>query len=264
MTTITFDFLLAYAAFVDTLEVSVHGEPREKPLPTARLGLDSPIGSSSSNYARSQRGTCCTTGNPIEHRYGPFGRNKYRVPPHRVILRSESSPLTAGSVRRVLDALFKSGYRAVVSKCEVTFDTRIPLQFLLEHASCLLSRKRFSESSFRFGSPRSGWQVRIYQKTPSIVRLEFVLRRGALHAHGIDSVESLSKVPTLGLLEWFPVRELRDRSATGHGFVPLKLRAASMLKVRRFCSRNGLAFQNLTKQCPEERALRRMLRRFMW
>lgn len=264
MTNTFFNYLVAYAAFADTLEISVHGERRQKPLSTVRLGLDSPIGSSHSNYARSQRCTCCVTGNPIEHRYGPFGRNKHRVPPHRIILRSETVPLTVSSVLSVLNALFRAGYRAVVSKCEVTFDTHIPLLFLLKHACCLRTWRRFSESSFRFGSPGSGWQVRIYQKAPSVVRLEFVLRRAALRAYGIDSVESLCKVPGLGLFDRFPIRELRDRSAAGEGSVPVELRTASMRKLRRFCTRNGLVFRNLTKQCPEEQALRNMLRRFVW
>jgi len=259
-----FGYLVAYAPFVDTLEISVYGDRRRKTLPNVRSGLDSPIGSSRSNYARSQRCTCCVTGNPIEHRYGPFGRNKHRVPPHRIILRSETVPLTVWSVLSVLNALFKAGYRAVVSKCEITFDTRIPVRFLLNHTCCLRTRRRFSESSVRFGSPGSGWQVRIYQKAPSVVRLEFVLRREALRAHGIDSVESVGKVPTLDLFEWFSIRELRDRCATGGGSVPADLRRAPMRKLKRFCTRSGLAFKNLTKQCPEERALRRMLGRFVW
>jgi hypothetical protein len=247
---IFFDFLVAYAAFVDTLEVSVHGERREKPLSTVRLGQNAAVGSSRSNYARSQRGTCCLTGNPFEHRYGPFGRNKHRVPPHRIILRSETSPLTGSAVRTVLDALFKTGYRAVLSKCEVTFDTRIPLPFLLQHACSALTVRKF-ESSICFGSPRSTW-------------LEFVLHRGLLRASNINSLESLSAVIQLGLFDWFPIRELRDRSAVGEGSVPAELRKAPMRKLRRFCRRNGLAFQNLTKQCPEERTLRRMLSRFVW
>lgn len=264
MISIFFNFLLAYAAFVDTLEVSIHGERRRKHLPTVRLGRNSAIGSSRSNYARSQRGTCCLTGNPFEWRYGPFGRNAHRVPPHRIILRSETSPLTRWSVRSVLDALFRPGYRAVVSKCEITFDTRIPLRFLLEHTCCLLTRRRLSATSFRFGSPRSAWQVRVYKKAPGIVRLECVLRRAALRANNINSIESLGTVPGLALFDWFPIRELRDRSATGEGSVPAELRTASMRKLRRFCRRNGLAFQSLTKQCPEERTLRRMLGRFVW
>ena len=263
MTSIFFNFLLAYAAFVDTLEVSIHGERRRKHLPTVRLGRNSAIGSSRSNYSRSQRGTCCLTGNPFEWRYGPFGRNAHRVPPHRLILRSEAAPLTRWSVFRVLDALFQPGYRAVVSKCEVTFDTRIPLPFLLQHACCALTVRKF-ESSGCFGSPRSTWQVRLYKKTASVVRLEFVLRRGRLRASKINSLESLRKVTQLGLFDWFPIRELRDRSAVGDGSVPPVLRKASMRKLRRFCAVEGLVFQNLTKQCPEERALRRMLGRFVW
>ena len=264
MTSIFFSYLVSYAAFADTVEISVHGNRRRKALRCVRLGPDSPIGSSRSNYARSRRGICCATGNPFEHRYGRFGRNKNRVPPHRLILRSETSPLTASCVRRVLGALFKAGYRAVVSKCEVTFDTRIPLSFLLMHQCSLLVRRQLSPTSFGFGSPNSAWRVRAYEKAPSIIRLEFVLRRGALRAYGIDSVESLSNVPALRLFEWFPIRELRDRSATGQGSVPIERRTASMQKLRRYCRRNGLAFQNLTKQCPEERLLRRMLSSFQW
>lgn len=263
MTSIFFNFLLAYAAFVDTLEVSIHGERRRKHLPTVRLGRNSAIGSSRSNYARSQRGTCCLTGNPFEWRYGPFGRNAHRVPPYRIILRSETSPLTHWSVRSVLDALFQPGYRAVVSKCEVTFDTRIPLPFLLQHACCALTVRKF-ESSACFGSPRSTKRVRVYLKAPSVIRLEFVLRRGVLRSSKINSLESLSKVTQLGLFDWFPIRELRDRSAIGDGSVPPGQRAASMRKLRRFCAVKKLALQNLTKQCPEERALRRMLDRFVW
>ena len=258
-----FSFLLAYAAFVDTLEVSVYGESRRRPLSSVRLDQNQAVGGSRSNYARSQRGTCCLTGNPFEWRYGVFRPNRLRVPPHRVILRSETAPLTRRSVRSVLDALFRHGYRAVVSKYEITFDTHIPLHFLFKHACCRLTVRRF-ESSICFGSPRSTKQVRVYLKAPSVIRLEFVLRRGALRAHRIDSVESVGKVPALGLFDWFPIRELRDRSATGEGSVPAELRTASMRKLRRFCRRNGLAFQNLTKQCPEERTLRRMLGSFVW
>lgn len=258
-----FDFLLSYAAFVDTLEISVYGEPRTKPHPSVRLGSNRAVGSSRSNYARSRRGTYCLTGNPFEWRYGVLRRNRLRVPPHRVILRSETTPLTRDSVQKLLDALFLPGYQAVVSKCEVTFDTRIPLQFLLKHTSCRLVRRKF-ESSAIFGSPRSSWQVRVYQKTPAVVRLEFVLRRGLLRSSKINSIESLGTVPELTLFDWFPIRELRDRSAIGGGSVPPERRAGSMRKLRRFCCQNDLAFQNLTKQCPEERALRRMLGRFVW
>lgn len=89
MTSIFFDFLLAYAAFIDTLEISVYGERAKRPLSNIRLAKNSAVGSSRSNYARSQRGTCCLTGNPFEWRYGPFGPNRRRVPPHRIILRGE-------------------------------------------------------------------------------------------------------------------------------------------------------------------------------
>jgi hypothetical protein len=263
MTSIFFDFLLAYAAFIDTLEISVYGERAKRPLSNIRLGKNSAVGSSRSNYARSQHGTCCLTGNPFEHRYGPFGRNQRRVPPHRIIIRSETAPLTSWSVRRVLDAMFRPGYRAVPSQCEITFDTHIPLRFLREHEYCRLSMRRF-KSSICFGSSRSSWRVRVYKKAPSVIRLEFVLRRGLLRSSKINSIESLSKVTQLGLFDWFPIRELRDRSAVGDGSVPPGLREASMRKLRRFCAVKKLAFQNLTKQCPEERALRRMLGRFVW
>jgi hypothetical protein len=127
-----------------------------------------------------------------------------------------------------------------------------------------MTLQRFSASSARFGSPRSGWQVRVYEKAPSVVRLEIVLRRAALRANNVNSVESLGNVSELALFDWFPIRELRDRSATGDGSVPAELRTASMRKLRRFCSRHALVFHNLTKQCPEERALRRMLDRLVW
>jgi hypothetical protein len=163
----------------------------------------------------------------------------------------------------VLDALFLSGYKAVVSKCEVTFHTHIPVTFLLKRACSRLTMKRF-ESWICFGSPRSSWQVRVYQKAESVVRLEFVIRRTLLRASKINTIASLTKVRDLGLFDWFPIRELRDSCAAGGGSIPPGWRGSSMRKLMRFCTNRGLTFQNLTKQCPEERALRRMLARFIW
>ncbi len=57
------------------------------------------------------------------------------------------------------------------------------------------------------GAPKSAWQARIYEKGESVVRLEFVLRRGFLSRHGINAPEDLLLVRRFKLWDLLSVRQ---------------------------------------------------------
>jgi hypothetical protein len=178
-----FPFLVGYASFVDTLALSVQGVRRKRPHHAVIMGRNNAIGSSKSNYARSQRGICCVSGNPFELRYGRFRPSRRAVPENRLILRSEVTPLTDQSVTRILEALFCRGYEARVSQLELTFDTQTTVRFVARHALWLRS-VRESGGTIYFGTPRAKWQIRVYKKAPGVVRTEFILRRSLLRGCG--------------------------------------------------------------------------------
>jgi hypothetical protein len=253
--------LVGYASFVDTIAVSVRGARRKRPQGTVRIGRNVPIGGGRSSYARSQRGVCCLSGNPFEVRYGRFHPNRLAVPENRVIFRSEVAPVNNWSATAILDALFRRGYKATVSQFELTFDMHTEIEFLAQHALCQLRVER-CKSTIYFGSPHSKWQVRVYEKAPSIVRIEFVLRRGLLRSCGIESLDCVARVTQLDLFNWFQLRELRETPAMC--IAPKHCEQWSTQTLYRFCSQKGLPFYWWTKRCPEERTLRRMFSRLMW
>jgi hypothetical protein len=256
-----FPVLVGYASFVDTLALSVQGVRRKRFQHTVRMGRNCPIGSGKSNYARSQRGVCCVSGNPFELRYGRFRPNRRAVPDNRLILRSEVTPLTDQSVTRILEALFCRGYEARASQLELTFDTQTTVKFVAQHALWLRSVRKFG-STIYFGSPRAKWQIRVYEKAPGIVRTEFILRRPLLRDCGIESLDSVGKLAQMDVFAKFALCELRDKPTfPGVQGTPGRRSIRDLYTV---CARKRLSFFWWTKICPEERGLRRMLGRLIW
>jgi hypothetical protein len=116
---------------------------------------------------------------------------------------SHSSPVTCADVFLILDGLFRRGYTAAISSVELTFDTAgTPLW---RFGRDLCSRATVTElgsqarRTLYVGGPRSPWQVRIYQKTLSLVRVEFVLRSTFLRAHGIRRPQDLLRLRKVDL-----------------------------------------------------------------
>lgn len=263
MTTNYFRLLVADASFVDTLVLSIRGARKKRTGYKVRLGRNVPIASHSSNYARTQHGHCCLTGNPLEVRYGRIRPSRKRVPPFSVVIRSEVTPVTLESAVASVEALFRKGYRATISRFELTFDTHIPLRFIARHAVCRL-RMRNWRGSLYFGSARSDWQIRVYQKAPGITRVEWVLRRGFLQSFGINSLQKIKDAAQLPIFGSFALREFRQGGATRLRHRGLVTGPVRMRRFRKFCSKHSLSFRYWTATCPEERLLRRMLSRFVW
>jgi hypothetical protein len=196
--------LAGKAAFLDKVEFALWGVRRARISPTVVVKPSIAIGGANRPYARSLHGKCRATDNPFELRYGRI-QSWPKLSPLRLIGRSNSVVLTGSQMTLIAQSLLRQGFRAQVQLVELTFDTQeIPIPYFRLH---FLTRCRNfhdlrddrGRETIYIGSRRSPWQLRIYQKTSGIVRLEYILRREFLVAHGIRYSEDLLQLRTLNL-----------------------------------------------------------------
>ena len=203
--------------FVDVTLISVFGNIRSKMGPAAANLRSFAIWSLEGLYARAISAIHSHTGNPLQLRYGPT-RWFRRVPSARLQLRSEERPLTMAECESVLDAVMEPGYRILVSFVELTWDIHdIDIDDAFRYA--FTTARRFRELKDEYGwktkylgSPTSPWQVRMYQKAADVLRIELVLRRSFLKAHGIESLADVERLRSMDLSKKLRFRELsRER-----------------------------------------------------
>ena len=107
-----------------------------------------------------------------------------------------------------------------VSQVEFTFDvTGATIDYVHEHLvhGARNDVKVLSDGerqTIYVGSPRSAWQVRIYQKRCRVVRLEFVLRRAFLSRHGINQPEDLLLLRKLNVWKLISIRSSSPSGST--------------------------------------------------
>jgi hypothetical protein len=65
---------------------------------------------------------------------------------------------------------------------------------LFTRARSILELGADGNKTFYAGKPRSPWQLRVYEKTESVVRVEYVLRREFLSANGIERVDDILRL----------------------------------------------------------------------
>jgi hypothetical protein len=107
-----------------------------------------------------------------------------------------------------------------VSKVELTFDvTGATIVYVLWH---IIHRAQNDirvlsdgeRTTIYVGSPRSAWEVRIYEKTRSgVLRLEFILRRSFLSRHGINKPEDVLLLRKLKVWDLLSVRRFSASNA---------------------------------------------------
>jgi hypothetical protein len=107
-----------------------------------------------------------------------------------------------------------------VSALELTFDvTDISLEYVRDN---LIHRAARAVNTLRdergygttyVGSPRSAWQVRIYQKNKSVVRIEFILRKSFLSKYGIQRLEDVVLLSRINIWRLLSVREFSRSKA---------------------------------------------------
>jgi hypothetical protein len=183
------------SAFIDKAVLSVWGHRRERVPAAVELGQSRAIGGSTRMYARLLPGHFQLTGNPFKLKYGRLHAYA-NVPPFRLSVGSDNAPLSGVEVTAIADSLFRSGFHCQVSQVEFTFDvTGFSFPFFREHvltiAHSVTEVGKDGHKTLYVGRPRSPWQLRIYQKTDSLMRVEFVLRRAWLHGHGIEQIDDL-------------------------------------------------------------------------
>ncbi len=216
-----FEHLQNRATFIDRLELGVWGKRRARPSGTTRIVRTLAIGGPDRIYSRAAHGQCHATGNPFQFRYGVrrwFGR----VPPYRLVLYSDQTPLTFAQVVLVMTSLMCLGFRVQVSRLEVTFDlTGTSVEFFMRHALTRARRRRIlrdqsGRRTLYLGGPRSHWQLCVYVKSKSVTRFEFRLRLGALRKMGIrqpHEIVFLRKADLLGQL--VSVHEVNETKLPG-------------------------------------------------
>jgi hypothetical protein len=214
-----FPHIVDEAAFFDRVEFGLWGDRRIQILPALRTKPSIPIGGLGRSYGRSIHGKCVSTGNPFEFRYGRLKRWP-KLAPFRLILRSDASPLTGSQVALVAGSLLRQGYRERASRLELTFDvTEYSFSYFWKQ---WFSRSRLKEEfydregreTFYIGGPTSPWQLCVYQKTASVVRIEFKFRRVFLAAHGISRAEDLLRLRDVELWELVSFPEFHEPSLT--------------------------------------------------
>jgi hypothetical protein len=274
-----FQRLADKSAFIDKAVLGIWGHRRERVPPAVELAQSRAIGGSTRMYARLLPGQSQLTGNPFELKYGRL--HPYRnVPPFRLSLRSDIVPLSAAGVSSTIDSLFRRGFHCQISQVEFTFDvTGYSFPFFREHlltaAHSVTEVGMQDRRTLYAGGPRSPSQLRIYQKTDSLMRLEFVLRRAWLHAHGIEQLDDLLLLRDLDVWASASFPEFREErlasvlnrmpSCWGKNILLQQPRRPSL----RFLAgvlrwRCGVNPAPLLRHSQADHLLRRMQRKLLW
>jgi len=141
-------------------------------------------------YSWCLSGNWGVTGNPVLIVRGRTKRFP-NVPLAQITFRSEAVPLTGAQVAVAITELLGAGANVDVSMLELTFDTERTAWWRLRQEAVHRARswRVLTDGGGRrtlyAGSRFSDTQVRIYQKTETLVRMEFVLRRGYLRSFDI-------------------------------------------------------------------------------
>lgn len=244
-----FSYLIDQAAFMDKIVVDVRGVRRKRSAASITGNGNRAIGGPGRFYARCIPRRHEVSGNKLQLKYGVMKPYK-SLSPFKVTIWANRSPVTCSDVLLVLDGFFRIGYKAVVSSVELTFDTSGVQLWQFQRDLC--SRARKTEVGDGRGVPtvyvggvRSGRELRIYEKSPSIVRVEFVLRSVFLRAHGIRRLQDLLLLKKVNL--WRHVSFRKVNHDAGDSLPP---------RVREPWLQRGLALPPAMPACIVERELR--------
>jgi hypothetical protein len=208
-----FRYCLNNAAFIDRVVLSVNSDKKptlDQLLDREDKGILSPK-SRKSFYSRCCKGKAPNTGNPVQVLYGRVSRFP-RVPPYRVVMRSEEVPLTGAQVNEVIRLLFPGATSVRPVLVELTFDLKSTSVNYLQRHVLHRARLYYEYSSLRgktayFGSSSSPWQLRIYDKAPGIVRVELILKVKLLSRYGIQQPDGIGTLRSLKLNSMFAFKK---------------------------------------------------------
>ncbi len=275
-----FHHLVDKAAFIDKMEIGLWGVQRQSVLPVLETEPSKPIGGKKRAYGRAIHGMCRATGNPFEFRYGRLN-NYPQIAPFRLVLNSGRTPLTGMHVSLVAGALLRNGYSSQPSLLELTFDvTGYTVGYFRQHLFTRARRIRQlrdpnGRETLYAGGPRSPWQLIVYQKTDSVVRIEFKIRRAFLHERGMERAQDLLRFRRLGLWDLVSFREFDDKklhsalkSKPDSKHKTLVLESPRIIPHQILGAflrwRLGIPPDSVLVEAEAERILRRMQRNLIW
>jgi hypothetical protein len=272
-----FPHLVNAAAFIDKIEIAVWGIKRAQILAHIATKKSRAIGGHGRAYARCTPGRNTPTGNPLQFRYGkmvPYGN----VSPFLVHLLADRQPVTCADALLVVDGFVRRGCRMRVSQIELTFDTEgIPLErFTRDLCTTARTFREFDSeygATLYVGGVNSPWQLKIYQKSYAIVRVEFMLRSTFLRNHGIVRPHEVSLLGKTRL--WDHVSFLKVDQSQGDA-LPTRIRAhwtkighglppdMPTCIIRKALRESRIDPSRWVVRSPRERLLRRMLKNLIW
>jgi hypothetical protein len=215
-----FPRLVDRRVFIDKIVLSIRGDRRKFP-DMVDVTANRPIGGQNRNYARSERGRLQGNGNPYEMRYGAM-RLRTTLPSSVLVLRSENRPTNMAMVIAAIEGLCKEGATATVSQVELTFDlSGVSVEWMRRRIFTPARKfQRLRDSDGRrtlyVGGRTSPWQVRVYDKTDGIVRLEFIFRRSWLRKLGINRPQDLGLLRRVNLRSLIRIRRLNGSAFTDY------------------------------------------------
>jgi hypothetical protein len=162
-------------------------------------------------YSRRVSASENLTENPVRIIYGRVHKFP-NLPQAQLTIQSERLPVTAAQALLIAKRLMNAGSSMKVSSLELTFDLRVgTVAGILDHIVHRAKRERLlvdaqGRRTLYVGSPKSLWQVRVYQKTRSIVRIEFILRQRFLSKYEIRQPEEVLLLRNLKIWDLFSLR----------------------------------------------------------
>ncbi len=221
-----FTYTTDQAAFIDRIVVNVWSPDVNAAVIKGKLESykNSPILGNSKVYSWCISGKERLSGNPIAIVYGRAKRFA-NVPKAQITFRSESVPVTGAQIMVTMTELLGSRTKIDVSVLELTLDSERVARWRLCQEALYRARtwREISDACGRrktryIGSRASDVQLRIYDKTDRVVRLEFVLRSGYLRPHGITHPLDLVRLRAGQVWQLFSLRSCsaaRIWAATG-------------------------------------------------
>jgi hypothetical protein len=276
-----FPDLVNNRASIDKIVISASGELNETFREKELVNINpKSIFHPGGHYAACIFGVWRVTRNPVSIHHGRMVKFK-NVPPLRFTMQSENVPVTAAQVNLFVKKCTSASPELTVSSLELTFDFTgtsvedIGGQLIHRAKQVKTLTDERGWKTIYVGSPRSSWQVRIYQKTASVVRLEFVLRRGFLSRHGITRPEDVLLLRRIDVWRLVSFRQFSHsrakrvarnlKSRTDRRLIgdwPQTWRSKeSLLQVLK---RNRISADTVFRRTSLQARLRQMQRRLVW
>jgi hypothetical protein len=273
-----FTYLVDVGSFVDTARVGVSGQG----LPPELDGLvdvrNTASLSKKSSYARCLTATSRETRNPITVAYGKAPRWP-AIPDAMVVFRSEVVPLSGSQLLRALEQLFPTANRVEFSQLEFAFDISAPDVATIRKQAVHRARRTCSlvddegRRTFYAGSQFSPWELRVYQKTENICRIELIFRRRFVVENGLLRPIDLLKLRVLDLETLVSFRRVSperleeaapERSAKWRQAVVRWAERWPISKLPAYLRDQGIPPGKVLRRTELQRKIESMQKRFIW